>query len=249
MNQEDLLNVIGEATEEMLERSEKKTVPVKRIVFAAVAACLALVITILLVAPPGDGFHIVDVSQQERDAEKINEVFACVASIRYNSKEEYDAFMAGDGAKLPQSFVGWEEISVLGEVKALMLLDEGCYMYKIEDVTGYRFYVEIDPSPSVSSSNKTVAMDKVTLSDLGFQKVTHSLGSDFVLERNGCQYSYRDDGTLYCIELFHNGILLRIADFQNYSPDQADTIVSKLLSADDSVANAAFAEIQEKLSK
>lgn len=59
MNQEDLLNVIGEAAEEMLERSEKKTVPVKKIVFAAVAACLALVITISLVAPPADRYHIV----------------------------------------------------------------------------------------------------------------------------------------------------------------------------------------------
>jgi len=246
MNQEDLLNVIGEATEEMLERSEKKTVPVKRIVFAAVAACLALVITILLVAPQQN--------DPEKDAKIINDVFGCKASTRFTSKEEYDAFMAGDGAKLPNSFVSWDEASALGEVHRLLLLGEDRYSYVFSDDSDCIIYMDVDPSPELTT-RPIVPLSAVTMSSSGYREIAYDGYNgdvDYILQRNGVDYSYdRGSNKLHYIQYYIDGVQIHITidgGLSNY-PNRTDTLVGKLLSADDSVANAAFAEIQEKLSK
>ena len=177
-----------------------------------------------------------------------NEYLACVALTTFNSKEEYDAFMEADGDKLPEDFFSWEDAGQFGEVVCMVLLGSSKYMYSITDNTEHQFFITVNRHPE-SVSEKIVAETELTIgADL--RKITHKQESDFYFKRGNLVYDVSDNGDLYGIIFYIDGVEYKITGhIWEYPANRTDTTLGKLISADEAVANAAFAEITEKLSK
>lgn len=177
-----------------------------------------------------------------------NEYLACISLTTFNSKEEYDAFIEADGSKLPADFFSWEDAGQFGEVVSMVLLGSGKYLYGIVDETGHNLTMTINRHPK-SLSEKMVAEKELTINE-DLRKTVNKKGVDLYFKRGEIIYDVSDNGNLYAIIFYMDGVEINITGkLWEYPINRADTLVSKLISADETVANAAFAELMENLSK
>ena len=85
--------------------------------------------------------------------------------------------------------------------------------------------------------------------DSNFRKATAPVSQGFLFERNNIYYAISNNGNLYNIIFYKDGAEVVFSNIKDYPINRTDTALGKLLSPDEAVANAAFAEITEKLSK
>lgn len=168
-------------------------------------------------------------------------------NLHASGKEEYDVLIEKYQDRLPDNFVTWESASVWGECywfTGSMNLDS--YIYHILNNEGMDLDLFIRHTPK-QITNVIVAPDNLT----SMRRLQNSTGKTAVLKRDGYEYRYGPNGGLTGIIWYEDGVqfMLSADELFNYPEDKTDTIIGRLLSADESVANAAFAEIKQNLSE
>jgi len=172
----------------------------------------------------------------------------CHAGYGAEGKEEYDALIEKLQDCLPENFVTWESANFWGECYGFSVPTANlnyCYVYSILDKEGADLNLRIRHTPK-QTTNVIVAPDNLTT----MRRIQNSTGKIAVLKRDGYEYRYGPNGGMIGVIWYEDGVQYELeGEFYNYPEDKTDTIIGKLLSADDSVANAAFAEIKQNLSE
>ena len=177
---------------------------------------------------------------------------ACEALLTLDTYEEYTAFVSENGDKLPAGFVTWDNITILGEVTGIVFFswtDYTTYAYSFVDGTGLHIGLTVRHTPKVEEK-KIVTFNPAMLKGDTLVKIHAESEEPLTVIRNGVEYGYSLGGYLITITFYKNNIQYTINDaIYDYPSKQTDTLVGKLISADEAVANAALEELTEKLSK
>ncbi len=169
----------------------------------------------------------------------------------FGTKEEHNAYIAKNTDKLPEGFITWEQASKFGDVYGVVMLLNNWeyYQYIIIDDSGMRFNLRGEHQPE-SDQLPVVNYTSTMLAQGSLRKITNTNNKAMVVSRNDMEYRYAITGELLSISWYQNGVKTTLDGYiYEYPENRTDTVVGKLLSADESVANAAFAEIKEQLSK
>jgi len=179
---------------------------------------------------------------------------SCSGPIDPSTLEEYQSYLASVSEKLPANFVTWDNLSHLGEF-ALFIFRGDYYIYCIKDEAGYYFDVAIDHSPQRENTSSA----KIYTDISGLTNMYEIKWDDpsVIIKRDIYEYQY-SRGTLDRIVWYSDGVKYSLeGNLSQYLKDNeplvviqaSETRLGRLLSTDESVANAAFAEIKQSLSE
>jgi len=173
-----------------------------------------------------------------------------ITNHTWDTEDEYNAFVAENHGKLPEGFITWEQVRTFGDINCMVIAyDFKYYQYSITDESGTQIDFEVrhqSQTDQLAAVNYTSTM----LAQGSLRRITNTTGKAMVVSRNDMEYTYAITGELLSISWYQNGVKTTIAGHTyEYPENRTDTLVGKLLSADDSVANAAFAEIKQNLSE
>ena len=195
----------------------------------------------------------------------------CTFNIGYilDTEEKYNEFIASYGDRLPESYMTWQQASELGSLSYIWVVDDSFtqLVYKITDSTNIEFSFYVDCKPHCYSVfGLDYDHDRALFVDESFASISGELGEIAHLNRGGFHYLYdvygkieriywykgdvnAEDGAE--IEFGITGWFGSEGQYPSRFPDEIPTnsLVGRLLSYDDEVANAAFAEIMQKLAQ
>lgn len=191
-------------------------------------------------------WHIVDMNKDDE---------GCKTFFTLKSLEEYQEYITQNKDSIPNDFVYWEDVAFIedSEFSCLTFQTNDQYAYHFNNArTNLDFYgttIGISHTSKSTIWSGTIVVDSVSGNGNGIAQV-FDMPMPFIYRRGDCSYHYYASGALAEIYFAVNGIEYRIeCDFDKYLAIYSETLISRLLSADETVANAAFAELMENLSK
>jgi len=175
----------------------------------------------------------------------------------HSSLEEYRTFIATD-TRLREDFVYYEDLSLLGDFRSLVCLNFDStfcfngYMYSFIDAN--EFIYATDVMHYIDNNELIDSLRRVSVTeDMESMKSIAITEGAACIERCDLQYLY-SGGKLICIRLYTDNMTytfsftyMNIMDILEYPLDAETTFVSRLLSMDDEVVNAAVAEFLENV--
>lgn len=179
-----------------------------------------------------------------------------IGPMAYFSQSEIDdyyKYIQDHKSDLPSNFVAWNQVAVFGDMYSFGFipgsLDTGIYFYSFIDCTGLLVAIDVEHEYTKQDESdwKTFAV-----SDEMTSMSRAPVEEKSVIHRNGFQYRYNAGGDLVSIHWDQNGIHYSLSEHLAQYPVEATqsenaSIVGRLLSTDDDVANAAIEEIKQML--
>lgn len=172
--------------------------------------------------------------------------------LYFRSQEDLEDYLSINDLELRKDFIPWDTVSLLGNISNVVTIDDSLeeYTYTISPADAHtkEFLLTIEHTPT--------AVSKDTPIHEGVHVTKNMCQAPYVgkaiIKRCDLHYHYTD-GTLDSVYWSSNGIKFTLSGEYLCSHASTDKppecIIAGLLSADETVANAAFAEITEKLSK
>ncbi len=157
------------------------------------------------------------------------------------SYDEYVEYINEHKAQMPDNFVYYEGISIIGEFKSFNVPfnDFEWYDYELTDRTGTKIWLNVDRDLTNDRYRLAERVKQVDSSDMrDIEPVAKGVHQ---YDHFGIRYGYRSDGVLETIMFDIDGLAFNITGVHRY-PNDSITIIGKLLNLD--TALDALAEIK-----
>lgn len=157
------------------------------------------------------------------------------------SYDEYIEYINEHKAQVPDNFVYYEGISVIGEFKSLNVPfnDFEWYDYELTDRTGTKLWINVARNLTNDRFRLAERVKQINPSDMrNIEPVAKGVHR---YDHFGIRYGYGSDGVLETIMFDIDGLAFNITGVHRY-PNDSTTIIGKLLNLE--TALDAFAEIK-----
>lgn len=169
------------------------------------------------------------------------------------TEDAYTDLQAKYADNFPKKYITWKQASGLGEIEFFSALDlSSSHTFAITDNSNSAFKLTVIYQPSsyetpIVDYSEAVSGGAPLISD-SLKYIHNNTSAELIVKRNDVHYLYDKNGSISLIFWYINDIEIQFEE-QSSEDSATDSLISRLLSTDEAVANAAFAEITEKLSK